>query len=116
MEYFNLPSRILFYISFSFHKQLQYFSFVIHGIHSISPRVIIYKKHKVVVTSNRCRLSRSTKIYVNIVQNHLSAMSRSAESYIGLLSDDAMLTKFQFAGLDTVWWRKCSRTEEECSL
>ena len=67
---------------------------MLHGIYKTSPRIIINESHKVVVTSNRCRLSRSTNIYVNIVQNPLGAMSYGADSYIGLLSDDAMLTKF----------------------
>jgi len=54
-----------------------------------------------VVTSNICRLGRSPDICVNIIQNPLSVMSRGAESHFSLLSDDAIFTKFQFAGIDT---------------
>jgi len=54
-----------------------------------------------VVTSNKCRLGRSLDIYVNIIQNSLGAMSRGAESNLGLLSGNALFTKFKFASTDT---------------
>jgi len=47
------------------------------------------KRHKVMVTSNRCHLGRSPDICVNIIQNSLDAMSCGAKSYLGLLSNDA---------------------------
>ena len=39
-------------------------------------RVIIYKRYKVVITSNICHLGRSLDICVNIIQNPLGAVSR----------------------------------------
>jgi len=50
-----------------------------------------------VVTSNRCLLVRSPNIGGNIIQNLLGAVSRCAEFHIGLLIDDTMFTKLQFA-------------------
>jgi len=91
-----------FHISFSLHKQLQDFPFVPHGIYPISPRVIIYKRRKVGVTSNRCRLGRSPNTCVNIVKNPFGAMNHGVEFHLGLLTDDAMFTKFQLVGLDTL--------------
>ena len=67
---------------------------MLHGIYLISPRVIIYKRHKVVVTSNRCCFSRPSDIFVKIIQNLLCVMSRDVESHLGLLFDDAMRTNF----------------------
>ena len=93
---------VFFSIFFSLHKQLYDFLFVLHCIYPISPRVIINKGHKVVVTSNKWCLSRSPNIYVNIVKNFLSTINHGAKFHLGLLSDDAMLTKFQFIGLDTL--------------
>jgi len=55
-----------------------------------------------VVTSNRCYLDRALNIRVNIVKNPFGAMNHSEEFHYGLLSDDAMLTKFKFASLDTL--------------
>ena len=40
-----------------------------YGIYPTSPRVIIYKRLKVMVTSNRCHLGRSPDICVTIIQN-----------------------------------------------
>jgi len=74
---------------------------VFHGIYTISPKIIIYESHKIVVTSNRCRLSRSLNINVNIIQNPLGAVSHCAEFHLDLLSYDAMFTKLQFAGSST---------------
>jgi len=65
-----------------------------HGIYPTSPRVIIYKRHQIMIISNRCRLGRSLDICVNIIQNLLGAMSCDAKSHLGLLSDDVMFTKF----------------------
>ena len=74
---------------------------MLNGIYPTSPRIIIYKSHKVVIISNRCRLDRSPNIGVNIIQNPLGAISCCAEFYLGPLSDDAMFTKFQLAGSGT---------------
>ena len=73
---------------------------MLHGIYSTSLRVIINKRHKVVVTSNRCRLDRSPNIHVNIVKNGVT--NRGDEFHFDLLFDDTMFTKFQFAGLGTL--------------
>jgi len=35
-------------------------------------------------------------------QESLDALNRSVELHLGLLSDDAMLTKFRFVGLGTL--------------
>jgi len=53
-----------------------------------------------VVNSNRSRLGRSPNIGVSIIQNSLGAVSRYAEFHLGLLSDDVMFMKLQFAGSD----------------
>jgi len=45
----------------------------------------MYKRYKVVVTSNRCHLGRSPDICVNIIQNSLGAMSRGAEFHLSFL-------------------------------
>ena len=74
---------------------------MLHGIYLTSPRIIINKSHKIVVSSNRYRLDRFLNIGVNIIQNPLGAVSRYAEFHLGLLSDDTMFTKFQLAGSDT---------------
>ena len=71
-------------VSLLLHKQLQDFPFVFHGIYPTSLGVIIYKRHKVAVTSNRC-LRRSPNVCVNIIQNPLGAMSYGAEFHLGLL-------------------------------
>ena len=102
MEYIDLSSHILLHIPFSLHKKLYDFLFVLHSIYPTSPRVIINKRHKIVVTSNRCHFDKSPNIYVNIVKNLLGAMNHSVEFYLCLLFDDALLTKFQFAGLCTL--------------
>jgi len=75
---------------------------VLHGIYPISPKVVINKKYKVVVTSNKFRLGRFPNACVNIVKNPLGAMIHFAEFHFGLLFADAMLTKFQFASLGTL--------------
>ena len=85
---------VFFSIFFLLHKQLQDFSFILNSIYSASPKVIINKRYKVVVTPNRCHFCRSLNICVNIVMNPLGAMNRDAEFHHGLLSHDAMLTKF----------------------
>ena len=90
MDYLNLPSCTLLHVPLSLHKQLQDFPFVLHIIYPTSPRVIVYKRHKVVVTSNRYRVGRYPNIVVNIIQNSLGTMSHRAESHFDLLSDDAM--------------------------
>ena len=77
------------------------FPLVLHCICPTSPKVIIYKWHKVVVTSNRCCIGRSPDICVNIIQNLPIAISCSAKSHLGLLSNDAIFTKFQFACTST---------------
>ena len=69
--------------------------------HPSSPRIIIYKSHKVVVTSNRYCIGRSPNISVNIIQNPLGAVSLCDEFHRGLLFDDAIFTKLQFAGFGT---------------
>jgi len=74
---------------------------MLHGIYPTWPRVIIYKRYKVMVTFNKCRLARSLDICVNIIQNLLSAMSCGAEFHLSFLSDNVMFTKVQFAGIDT---------------
>jgi len=74
---------------------------VSHGIYPTSPREIINKGYKVVITSNRCHLGRFPNIRVNIIKNLLGAINYSAEFHLGLLTDKVMLTKFQFAGLGT---------------
>ena len=51
-------------------------------------------KEKLVVISNRSRLGRSLNIRMNKIKNSLSVMNRGAKFHIGLLTDDAMLTKF----------------------
>ena len=73
-----------------------------HGIYLTSPRVINYKRHKEVIISNRRHLGRSLDICVNIIQNLLGAMSRGAEFHLSLLSENAIFTKIQFAGIDTL--------------
>jgi len=88
--------------SFLTPKQLQDFLFVLHGIYPTSLRIIIYKRHKVIITSNRCCLDRSPNIYVNIIKNFLAAMNRGAVFHLGLPTDDAMLTKCQLKSLDTL--------------
>ena len=65
-----------------------------YGMYPISPREIINKIHKVVVTSNRRRLGRFPNIHVNILKNLLGAMNRGVEFRLGVLTDDAMRTKF----------------------
>jgi len=74
---------------------------MLYGIYPTSPSVINYKRHKVVFTSNRYHL-RSPNTCVNIVKNPLGAMNRGAEFHLGLLTDDAMFTKFHLAGLGTL--------------
>ena len=68
--------------------------FVLHGIYPTSSRVIINKRHKVVVTFNGCRLGRSLNIHVNIVKNLLHVMNRDIEFHLDLFFDDTLLTKF----------------------
>ena len=93
---------VLFFI-FLFHSTNNSItsSFVLHCIYPTSLRLIIYKKHKVVVTSNRCHLDRSPDICVKKIQNLLGAMSRGAEFHLGLLFEDAIFTKIQFTSVDT---------------
>jgi len=67
---------------------------VLHNIYPTSLRVIINKRYKVVITSNRCRLGRSPNICVNIVKNPLGAMNSGVDFHLSLLSDDAMRTNF----------------------
>ena len=93
MKYLDFSSRILLHVLLPLHKQLQDFPFVLHGIYLTSPRVIIYKRHKVMVTSNKCRLGRSPDICVNIIQNSHGAMSCDVKSHLCLLFDDAMFYK-----------------------
>ena len=69
------------------------------NIYPTSPKKIINKGHKVVITSNRCNLDRSPNIRVNIVKNPLDAMNHGTEFHLGILTDDTMLTEFQFADL-----------------
>jgi len=54
-----------------------------------------------VAISNRFHLDWSPNICVNIIQNLLRVVRRGAEFHLGLLSDDAMSTKIQFAGFST---------------
>jgi len=90
---------LIFFSIFLFHFTNKFFSFVSHDIYPILPREIINKGHKVVVISHKCRLGRSPNICVNIVKNVLDAMNRGAEFYLGLLADEVILTKLQFACL-----------------
>ena len=66
---------------------------MLHGIYPTSPRIVINKSQKVVLTSNRCSLGRSLNVNVNIIQNPLGAVSRCAELHLGLLFDDTMFTR-----------------------
>jgi len=75
---------------------------VSHGIYPTSPREIINKGHKEVVTPQKCHLDGSPNIHVNIVNNLLSAINRGVEFHLGLLVDDAILIKLQFTGFSTV--------------
>jgi len=100
-EWSTLIFLSVFFFMFFFHstKNFRTFPFVLHGIYPTSsrvtsPRVIIYKRYKVMVTSNRCYLGRSPDICVKIIQNPLGAISCSAKSHLALLSDDVMFTKF----------------------
>jgi len=92
---------VFFSIFFLLHKQLQDFSFILNSIYSASPKVIINKRYKVVVTSNKWRFGWSPNICVNIVKNPLGATSCGAEFHFGFVSDNAMLTKIQLADFNT---------------
>jgi len=54
----------------------------------------MYKRHKVVVTFNKCHLGRSSDIHVSLIQNSLGAMNRGTESHLSLISDDTMFKNF----------------------
>ena len=85
---FSEQSTLIFlpvlYSMFLFHStnNFRIFPLCFYGIYPTSPRVIIYKRHKVVVTSNRCHFDRYSDICMNIIHNPLGAMSRDTESHL----------------------------------
>ena len=56
-----------------------------YGIYPTSSREIINKRHKLVVTFNRCHFGKSPNICVNIIKNLLGGMNRGAEFTLALL-------------------------------